>query len=249
MADFAGDWASNPQYQQRIQQLLPKIRQVQQRYGLPDSAIPYILANAGIESRWNVNSRAGSANDVGLLQITPILAKEYNAPHTNDVNTQLDVIGQYYDRGLKRGLNLDTLATGWNTGMGRAAQVDQGKRTWESITPMAARYNRAVNNFVNSNSTKQLLNNLGINYTSTQRSPAVSKTMQQFGINDAGPRDPMASANFADLSEGLTGLSQEMKPVTQQRAPVDIAAQNIPMTDLQLDGILHTDLGLGERLF
>lgn len=78
MADFAGDWASNPQYQQRIQQLLPKIRQVQQRYGLPDSAIPYILANAGIESRWNVNSRAGSANDVGLLQITPILAKDYN---------------------------------------------------------------------------------------------------------------------------------------------------------------------------
>lgn len=249
MADFAGDWASNPQYQQRIQQLLPKIRQVQQRYGLPDSSIPYILANAGIESRWNVDSRSGNANDVGLLQITPILAKDYNAPHTKDVNTQLDVIGQYYARGLKRGLNMDTLATGWNTGMGRAAQVDQGKRDWESVTPMAARYNRAVNNFVNSNITKQFLNNLGINYTRNQRSQAVSKMMRQFGIADAGPRDPMSAANFADLSEGLTGIPQEMKPLTPQRAPVDTAAQNIPMTDLQLDDILHTDLGLGERLF
>lgn len=257
MADYAGDWASNPQYQQRIRQLLPAINQVAQRYGLPPEAVPYMLANAGIESRWNVNSPRGSANDVGLLQITPILAKDYNAPHTTDPNTQLDVIGQYYARAIKQGLPLDTAATGWNTGMGRAAQVNSGKRTWESITPMAARYNTAVNAFVNSNQTKSLLGSLGINYNSNQRSPAVSRTMQQYGIVDRGPVQKNGNVNFTGLAEGLTGVSSDnLAPAAAPAAePVGVSAvQNnggaaIPMTDLQLDGILHNDLGLGERLF
>lgn len=245
--DTASSWASNPLYQQRIQALLPQIRQVQQRYGLPDSAIPYMLANAGIESRWNTGSADGSSNDIGLLQVTPILAKDYNAPHTRDPQVQLDVLGQYYDRGLKRGLQLDSLATGWNTGMGRAAQVNSGQRTWDSVTSMAPRYNRAVNAFVNSASTKQLLGGLGINYNSTERTPAVARTMQQFGIQDVG-RQPSMPAQLPDLSAALTGIAGP-QPVAQQQAPVDMAARNIPMTDLQLDGILHTDLGLGERLF
>lgn len=246
--DTASTWASNPQYQQRIQALLPQIRQVQQRYGLPDSAIPYMLANAGIESRWNTASADGSANDIGLLQVTPILAKDYNAPHTRDPQVQLDVLGQYYDRGLKRGLQLDSLATGWNTGMGRAAQVDSGQRSWDSVTGMAPRYNRAVNDFVNSASTKQLLGGMGINYNSTTRAPSVARTMQAFNISDRGPQT-QALSQLPDLSAALTGIAPGQQPVAQQQAPVDMAARNIPMTDLQLDGILHTDLGLGERLF
>lgn len=246
--DTASNWAADPQYQQRIQALLPQIRQVQQRYGLPDNAIPYMLANAGIESRWNPGSADGSSNDIGLLQVTPILAKDYNAPHTRDPQVQLDVLGQYYDRGLKQGLQLDSLATGWNTGMGRAAQVDAGKRSWDSVTSMAPRYNRAVNDFVNSASTKSLLGGLGINYNSATRTPSVARTMSAFNIKDSGPQQP-ALTLIPNLSAALTGMGPEQQPVAQQQAPVDMAARNIPMTDLQLDGILHTDLGLGERLF
>lgn len=250
-SDFAGDWAGNPQYQQRIAQLLPQIQATAKRYGLPADAIPYMLANYGIESRFNVNSGAGRNNDIGGLQITPILAKEYGVAHTTDPATQLDVLGRYYQRNLGKGLSLQNAATGWNTGEGRAAQVQRGQRDWASITPMAANYSNAVNNFVASQATQNLLSNNGINYTNPGRTPAVAKTLQQYNIHDTGPQ-PM-QASIPSLMPGLTGndgdidASSILNPTQPQQQQT--AQTNQPLSDLKLDGILTTDLGLGERLF
>lgn len=242
--DWAGNWADNPQYQSRIRALMPQLRQVQARYGLPDEAIPYMLANAGIESRWNVNSPRGASNDIGVLQITPILAKDYKAPHTTDVNTQLDVLGQYYRRGLQRGLPIDAVATGWNTGMGRAAQVAAGKRTWGSVTPIAQKYNTAVNSFVGAGGTKRLLNSLGLDYNAPTRTPAVGRTMEAFNIADSGPPSLTANAQLPSLETALLAQPQGVAQTTQGW---DRGVNAV--TDLQLDGILHTDLGLGEQIF
>lgn len=245
--DWAGEWAANQQYQQRMTTLLPQVQAAAAKYGLPADVIPYMLANYGIESRFNTNSGPGAANDIGGLQITPILAKEYGVQHTADPATQLDVLARYYQRNLGKGQDYATAATGWNTGEGRAGQVQAGKRTWESITPMAHKYNKAVNDFVNSHATKQFLQTSGINYNSPGRTDAVNKTMEQYGIQDAGPAPMMAQ--IPNLMAGLTGNTQSPAQTAPSMQALQPPANAGYVSDLQLDGILSSDLGLGERLF
>ncbi|MDC9589820.1 lytic transglycosylase domain-containing protein [Xenorhabdus sp. XENO-10] len=195
MAFTDGDWKKNPQYVSRMEYYAPKVNQAVQKYGLERPAADLIQGILGVESRWGLAkglNTPGASGELGIAQLTPDYRKAYNISDPLDAQQSINGVAEYIRDARRRGVPWDLIPVGYNAGDGRLRQLMSGQRSFASLPQITRNYVDRIRQFMG----RPTNPNLGlVNY-----SPAITRTLQQYGLSTAQPTTAQSGLDL-DLSD------------------------------------------------
>ncbi|PHM35916.1 lytic transglycosylase domain-containing protein [Xenorhabdus innexi] len=244
MAFTDGYWKDNPQYVSRMEHYAPYVKQAVQQYGLePEGdAKNLIQSMLGVESKWGLAkglNTPGAAGELGIAQLTPAYRQEYHVQDPLDAQQSINGIAAYIQDARRRGVPWDLIPVGYNAGDGRLRQLMSGQRSFASLPQITRNYVARVRQFMGMPTNP----NLGLaNY-----SPAITRTLQQYGLSTAQPTTAQSGldlelSGLGDMSKML-GVGYELPKDT---SPFMLSDGNPKGMTPAVPNVNHSDYDNGQ---
>lgn len=236
MAFKDGNWRDNPQYMQRAAYYAPMIQRAMQQYGVTEpEAADVVQGILGVESRWGLNGhldRPGPAGELGIAQQTPAWRKQYGVVDPLDEQQAINGVVQYVKQARAKGADWSLIPVGYNAGDGRLNQLLSGQRTLEQLPQITQNYVARMREYLGGPSQGGEATRLG------QYSPAVTQTMNKYGLSSRKPVRQFAGLTGDDFGVGssaalgpLLGGAQStgvLTPVTGSQSGASLWGTNSP---------------------